>query len=663
MKFKHAALAVAALAIAGAVEPPDSILPSQWLPKNFTLPDGEQAGDLIDLTETPHLIEPLDAMGPDAPDNEVAVMKSAQSAFTVGVLLGSVAHSIDCDACDMMVVQPTDGALTDFISKKLNRVLEADGPLKKKVASQTSRSGKASTTYEKKYGNYSLTLAIANSAADLRSKTVKKAYCDEVDEYPDDLNDQGDPIGMIEARQTQFLVAGTWKRLYISTPTLKGGSRIEQLYEAGDQRRWHVKCPHCSDRFVFEFDRKHFQFNDTYPYEARYFPPCCGGAIEGWQKKAVYKTGIWIATAPGPGKYKSYHFDALSSPFVPWDEIAKKFIRAGDDPAKLKTFYNLDLGLPYELKTDTPDHTRLMERREDLVRRQIPPWGLILTAAADVQMRGIYYEIVAHGPDKQTWVVDADFLLGDTDDPERGAFAELTKVYEREYPDAFGGKRRVDAFGVDSGYRSNIVYTWCRNRVGAMALKGVDGWSKPAIGSPTLQDIDFAGRKIKKGATLWNVGTWPLKASFYSNLRKEGLKAGAEADPPGYCHFGTWLDEVYFRQITAEYLAEDKVRGRTIRKWKEKFGEENHWLDCRIYNYALADYLGMSRMTPDDWAVLAKERGVTDEARLPDLLAPRPMQQAAATPAPKRAPPPSEDDEPAPPAPSDDWLGGYTFDF
>jgi hypothetical protein len=30
-------------------------------------------------------------------------------------------------------------------------------------------------------------------------------------------------------------------------------------------------------------------------------------------------------------------------------------------------------------------------------------------------------------------------------------------------------------------------------------------------------------------------------------LRKEGLRAGAEADPPGYCHFPAWLDEAYFR--------------------------------------------------------------------------------------------------------------------
>ncbi len=30
---------------------------------------------------------------------------------------------------------------------------------------------------------------------------------------------------------------------------------------------------------------------------------------------------------------------------------------------------------------------------------------------------------------------------------------------ERAWPDAFGKRRRVDAFGVDPGYRSHVVYS------------------------------------------------------------------------------------------------------------------------------------------------------------------------------------------------------------
>ena len=59
----------------------------------------------------------------------------------------------------------------------------------------------------------------------------------------------------------------------------------------------------------------------------------------------------------------------------------------------------LVLGLPYLFKGDAPDHIRLMERREEgLTRGHVPPAGLILVAAADVQMRGIWVEIIALAP-------------------------------------------------------------------------------------------------------------------------------------------------------------------------------------------------------------------------------------------------------------------------
>ena len=661
MKFRNSALRVIAGALAAILEPPVPITPARWARENLVVPDGPRAGERWDATLTPYIIEPLDKLGADDPTNKVVIQKSAQTGFTT-LGIAWVGYTIDRDPCRMGVVQPTDSALGEFLKEKLNPAIEATPALASRVKGQKSRSDQGSTTYTKRYPGGSLSCLIATSTADLRSKTLKKLLKDEASEYPDDLDGQGSPHAMLEARYESFLASGDWKELNISTPVIKGSCYISEEFEAGDQRHWHVKCPGCGDPFTFRFDRKNFRFNDTYPYEAHYVAPCCGSIIEAHQKNELVRGGQWVALAPGPGKHASYHFDALSSPFVPWDKIAERFIRAGDDPAKLKGFYNLVLGLPYELRTDTPDHTRLMERREEWRRGHIPPASLLLVAAADVQMRGIYVEVLALAPNRESWVVDALFLDGDTADPERGAFAKLTEVYERDYPDAFGNRRRVDAFGVDSGYRSNIVYTWCRNRVGAMALKGDDGWSKPALSTPTLVDIDFGGRKTKKGATLWKVGTWPLKASFYSDLRKEGLKAGVEQDPPGYCHFGTWLDEIYFRQVTAEYVADERFKGRNRKVWKVKWGEENHFLDCRIYNLALAEYLGLSRMTPDEWAWLAKERGVPEEARRIDLFQPQPLkagtlvapEQAQASASVTAPPQEAESDSPS----GDGWFSG-----
>jgi len=222
MEFKHDAWTVACLAFAEALRPPIPLRPSQWARDNLIVPDGPRKLDRWDSALTPYIAEPLDMTSTDSAVNEFCVMKSAQTGFTT-MLLAAVGHTIDRDRADCMIVQPTDGALSDFNSKKLQPCLEDTKATAHRVAKQTSRSASGSTTYEKRFGRFTLTLALASSSADLRSKTVQKAFLDEVDEYPTDLDGQGSPFEMIEARQESFLREGTWKRVKISTPTIMGG--------------------------------------------------------------------------------------------------------------------------------------------------------------------------------------------------------------------------------------------------------------------------------------------------------------------------------------------------------------------------------------------------------------------------------------------------------
>ncbi len=644
--LKHSLLSIVAGGLAALLEPAAPIAPSQWAAENLVLPDGEYAGQKIDLARTPHIVEPLDLLGPDSSVNEIGVMKCGQSAFTT-MLQCAIGHSIDRDACDMMVVQPTDGALTDFNSTKLVRLIEKTPVLARKVYPQTSRSSAGSTTYEKKFPGGALNLALASSPAQLRLKTIKKVFCDEIDEYEDDLEGQGDPLKLIAGRQMSFLTSGTWKRAYVSTPTVKGASKIETIFERGDQRRWHIECPHCSSRFVLEWNAPFdpsshgLKFRKEYPHQAHYVAPCCGSIIEGWRKLEIYRTGRWIATTPGAGKFPTYHFDAIASPFVPWDAIAKEYVDAADDPAKLKAFWNLYLGLPFDVTGDAPDHELLMQRREDYKPENIPAGAMLVTIDADVQMRGIYVEVVAWAPDQQSWTIFADYLDGATTEVDSGAFAELSKLHARLWPDAYGNSWRFDEFGIDSGYRTDVVYEWTRRHPGTKATKGEDGWGKVPLGTATDQDVDYRGRKIKGGAKLRSIGTWPLKSKFYTYAALTPIVQGSTLIyPPGFCHFGRFLDENYFKQITSEYLEDVVYRGRTRKIWKERSHRENHWLDCRVGNLALANAYFVS-FTADDWANRAKERGIPAELQAPDLFTPKEFAAAPKTPA-APGPAPSE---------------------
>ena len=54
------------------------------------------------------------------------------------------------------------------------------------------------------------------------------------------------------------------------------------------------------------------------------------------------------------------------------------------------------------------------------------------------------------------------------------------------------------------------------------------------------------------------------------------------------------------------------VDGRARKFWKIRASErDNHFLDCRIMCMALAEHLGLSSLTPSEWAGLTRERGAS----------------------------------------------------
>lgn len=619
------ALPIIAGIFAALLEPSAPITPSAWAAQNLMVADGPRAGGRWDPTLSPYVGPIIDRFGPDGTATFGACRKSSQTGLTEGALALSLSF-VDRAPCRIGYAVQTIEALQEFNKEKLAPAIALTPAIRKKVAPQTSRSG-GSNERTKRYPGGSLSLINGNSAADLKSRTLKIGIADEVDTWPDELGDDGDPLDLFKARFIAFHATGDWRLFVLSTPQLLGASRIDALFKAGDQQFWHVPCPGCGTKIVLEF--KHLKFNRKPPYAAHYVAQCCGRPIEHHEKPSLVRAGEFIATNPD-GLYPSWHVDALISQVTTWDKMAETWWAAQGDEKKLKVFYNTWLGLPFEIRGDAPDHIRLLERRGGYPAGQIPPRGLLLTGGADVQHTGIWVETVAYAPNGESWTIHHEFLEGDTTDSERGAFAKLTAFYDKKFPDAFDRLREIDALAVDAGDggRFNQVLAWCRGRPRCFAIKGMPGWTHPAIGTPTTVDLSINGRKIPGGATLWPVGTWSLKSTWYSNLRKQGRSAGQEIDPPGYCHFHGDTDERYFRQMTSEYLGNATVRGRNIRIWKET--GPNHLLDCRVYAMAMAEMMGLSRMTEAQWAELARHRGMPLDAISTDLFAPDPVRVAAA---------------------------------
>lgn len=663
--------AIVAGGFARAVRPPKPLPLSQWMPENIVLVDGPSAGELWTLAGAPYLGEIADCLGDDHPCNLVTVRKSQQTGASI-LALAWCLYIADREPANTLYAAPGIDMLRDLNSAKLGPLIKAwhKHTGRMVIADQTSRSGTGSTTYEKVFPGGRLWLGNANTVLDLSSKTVKKGIKDELSKWQD-IPGFGDPETLFEGRFTAFRRTKSYKILEISTPEVDTGDelgeavghcRIDRSFKRSDQRFYFLPCPECGAFFAHNPDR--FQVDEKHPHRSTYRCDSCEHDISETERVAALRSGNcqWRATAEGPDRHPGFHIDAFISLMMSYEAIAEDKLKAEKRGERgRKDFANLVLGRAFRFRGDAPDHEKLMLRRDQAVRRRhVPAEGLLLVAAADVQMRGIWLEIIAVAPDRQTWTVDVDFLDGDTAQPNGEAFAKLrAATIDRTFPDAFGRQRRLDALGVDSGYRSHVVYSWVRNnqrlhpdtgRDVILAIDGRDGWGHPAIGTPKLVDIDLDGQKVKQGAKLWPVGTWPLKGSFYADLQLQGVMSGQPDNPPGYCHFGSWLDEAYFRQITDERLEDVIVRGRPAgRRWVDT--GNNHLLDCRVYNLALAEYLGLSTSTPEEWAALARKRGLPEELSRPDLFTPKGSRPPSA--------PRAEQDQPAVPAdPSSPPQGG-----
>lgn len=615
---RRSTLSLVCVALALGIAPDPVVVPSAWAADSIVVPDGPYAGTKWSHDVAPYLVEIMDTLSTEDPATRLAVRKSAQTGFTtVGIAwLGLIA---DQAPARVLAVQPTVDAAKDFNREKLQPTIEASPKLRAKIADQKSRDGRGSTMLTKSFPGGSITITGANSSVGLRSKTVRYALCDEVDDWPADLDGQGDPMRMVEARQMSFLATGRYKRFEISTPTIKGASRIDKAFDGGDQRLFHVPCPHCGHEQPLVFEN--LRFEEAYPFNAHYVCAANGCVIDHHEKRDMLARGRWIATEPGPGRYPSWHIDTLSSPFVTWNDIAKAWVESRNDPTAEKTFENLWLGRSYEVQGEAPAWQSLQRRAQTIgshAAGEAAPWMLVLTAGVDVQADRLEVGVWGWGVGRVCGLVEHVVLPGDTNAPD--VWLALNELWGREYQTSIGQTRRLECTAVDSGFRPTMVYDWTRAKPQTISVKGYSKRSDWAIGQPKKMTYTPRGKLSKASAMNWMVGTWYLKAEIYGCLNLEGPDDSGNV-PPNFIHLPTGLDDEVFKQLTSEKLVLEKKRGGAESyEWKRDPQVRNEVLDCAVYARAAAYHLGLWRLSAADWEKLATERGAPAPEAQIDML-------------------------------------------
>ena len=200
-------------------------------------------------SRAPYLKEIMDCLSPASKVERVVVMKGAQIGLSEcgNNWIGYVIHHAPGP---MLAVLPTVEMAKRNSKQRIDPLIEESPILRELVRPARSRDS-GNTMLAKEFPGGMLVMTGANSAVGLRSMPVRYLFLDEVDGYPGDLDGEGDPVTLAEARTRTF---SRRKILIVSTPTIKGASRIEREYEASDQRRYFVPCPVCREHQWLKFE-------------------------------------------------------------------------------------------------------------------------------------------------------------------------------------------------------------------------------------------------------------------------------------------------------------------------------------------------------------------------------------------------------------------------
>jgi phage terminase large subunit GpA-like protein len=618
---------------ARGLAPDPSLMVSEWADRYRILSSraSSEAGRYR-TDRTPYMRAIMDALSPSHSARRIVFMSGAQLGKTEA---GNnwIGYCIHQAPGPFLAVQPTTELAKRLSQQRIEPLIEESPELREIVMPARARDS-GNTVLAKRFAGGQLVLTGANSAVGLRSMPARWLFLDEVDAYPGDVEGEGDPVALAEARTRTF---GHRRKVFmVSTPTIKGLSRIEREYEASDQRRFFVPCPHCAHKQWLKFERLIWEKGK--PGTAEYICENCEKGIAEHHKTAMLAAGEWRATTECADPHViGFHISGLYSPvgWLSWEQIAREWEAAQGNDAALKAAKNTLLGESWQERGEAPDWKRLYEREKDHALHTVPNGALVLTAGADVQHDRVEVDVWAWGRALESWLVDHVVLEGDTS--RTAVWDELTRLLAAEWNHEDGAPMRIARLAIDSGdgRSTSQVYAWVR-KFGAgiaAAVKGIDGFDRSSpIDGPTYVDATEDGRKIRRGVRLWKVSVAVFKSETYRFLRLERPTAEEVADgiafSDGFIHLPAGISAEWVKQLTAEQLVTVRDRrGFTKLEWRQ-MRERNEALDCRVYARAAAWMLGIDRWADAKWKALeqqvARDRTPDQPAgqvRLPQIAA------------------------------------------
>lgn len=587
------------------------MLVSEWAEENRVLTQGFCPGP-FSYDITPYLREIADGLSPSSPVREIALMKGSRMGATTAIgenWIGSWIANAQGPFGYATADAESAGAQMELKIDELINTAGLGGVIGLKQGEK--REGQRATgdrVLRKRIPGGYIMAGGPNAAYFKRQFGFKGFYADEIDADAWEMAmKDGDKIALIRRRLSEF--PDSYKALWTSSPKLEHNSNILKVYNEGDQRKYFVPCKHCGHMQYLKWGKKDKQGGLKFEYDsddrliAEYdssgapkpgkssvYYECekCGGHWNNEDKdfflpdKKMGGKAEWRPTAVSrrPG-LRSYHLPTLYAPVgsVSWENAVIDFLQIkheGFNRMEFQVWVNTFLGEAFEDRGERPKLETLLTKQRTYHIGHLPDdhKALFVTVGADIQKDRIECEIVAWGKDKERWSINYAVLPGDTEDLDSQCWTALRSIITTKYH----GMQPIFS-GIDSGYRTDIVYSFCDS---------FDAGVYPVMGSENMNRgkdyVKFFSVSDHQNPRV-DINTNLLKQEIYQALNKGQFESGEY--PKGYYHFPAEYDREHYNRLTAENrILEVGKRGQKTYRW-DAGSRRNEQLDVAVYNLAM----------------------------------------------------------------------------
>jgi phage terminase large subunit GpA-like protein len=611
------------------------VRPSEWAETHRYLPASTTSlPGPYNFSVAPYLREILDCLSVDSPVREVAIMKGVQIGATVGVLENAIGYYIDHVKTAPCMLVTADAELAQLrVDSYITPMLQFSGLdhlIKSADEKNNRKTGKTSKKIEWIGGGFLVPFG-AQNANKLRSISIQVLLRDEIDGWPEVVGKDGDPIKLSADRTAAY--EGSRKILDISTPLIKGQSKIEKRFLAGDQRHYFVCCLKCGHPQTLRWRRVEdgivsgivWQTDDLgrlVPDSVRYLCERCQHPHTNDDKTRLLSPdhgAEWRPTAePVSPDVRSYHLSALYSPvgMQTWSACVHKWLEAWDvernqsrDNGKLQVFYNNVLGEPFVVRGERITREQVSSHRRqqyrygevpnEFAKRHCGSEVLLLTCGVDVHKDNLAVAVFGWCRGRRTLLIDYWRFGEDPSKPgtytgntenlnDPATWGRLRQLIEdKVYVADDGAKYRIQLTLIDSGYRADDVYQFASEySAGVYPVKGREHPPKAAV------IREFSDFTTPLGTIAYGITVDIYKDRWSAALRRSW--DGLDIQDDTFFNAPSDASDRQLRELTVEAKREriEKSTGKRIGfEWFRPSGADNELWDLLVYNNAALDML------------------------------------------------------------------------